>query len=132
MSAPGDAPAAPVVPAFAKVQSPLVFGNPGSFWVEYPSGLVDLTRPSSNRPDGSTNISAAKESDPPALDTKSQFELHVEDDRVLRLNKSTTAIVIIDMQKFVIYFPPFFRGLYIWQKRRLKKSMIVSDITKPT
>ena len=105
MSAPGDAPAAPVIPAFAKVQSPLVFGNPGSFWVEYPSGLVDLTRPSSNRPDGSTNISAAKESDPPALDTKSQFELQVEDDRVLRLNKSTTAIVIIDMQKFVISFP---------------------------
>lgn len=95
-------PVAPVVAARPKVQTATVFGNPSSFWVEYPSGLVDLTRSPSNRPDGSSNISTPKDLAPPALDSTSQWELEVEQDRVLRLNKSTTAIVIIDMQKYGI------------------------------
>ncbi|KAK7694705.1 hypothetical protein QCA50_001893 [Cerrena zonata] len=103
MSTPGEAPVAPAVTPRLKVETATVFGNPASFYVEYPSGLVDLTRSPSNRPDGSQNITTPNEPDPPALDSKSQWELEVEEDRVLRLNKSTTAIVIIDMQNYFLH-----------------------------
>lgn len=96
----------------AKSKRPHVFtateyGNAASFWVEYPSGLIDLTRtthlPSAQR----AHDQPVEEHDlvhedvvhPPPLLAETQFEVNVECDRVLRLNKAHTAIVIIDMQK---------------------------------
>ena len=86
------------------------FGNAASFWVEYPSGLVDLTRTTHlpkaakahSQPkaeQGAVHEDAVPE---PPLVSNTQWELHVDGDRTLRLNKSTTAIVIVDMQKCVI------------------------------
>ena len=86
------------------------FGNAASFWVEYPSGLVDLTR-TTHIPEaakahtqpkaeqGAVHEDAVPE---PPLASESQWELHVDGDRTLRLNKATTAIVIVDMQKYAI------------------------------
>ncbi|KAI0348583.1 Isochorismatase hydrolase [Trametopsis cervina] len=69
------------------------YGNAASFWVEYPSGLVDLT---------STSHLPA-DSAPPPLATHTQFEIGVEQSRVLRLNRATTALVVIDMQNFFLH-----------------------------
>lgn len=79
------------------VEAAIEYGNPGSFWVEYPSGLVDLTR--------SAHLSKSDDKDtaklePPPLQPNAQWELPVESGRTLRLNKAQTAIVIIDMQKY--------------------------------
>jgi len=77
------------------------FGNATSFWVEYPSGLVDLSRPrrTSNESQGFDV--------PPPLDAKSQLEIPVDQSRTIRIDKSSSAIVIIDMQKYVspVYIP---------------------------
>jgi hypothetical protein len=75
------------------VQNPTEYGN-ASFWVEYPSGLVDLSR--------SQRILkglGSKSDDPPPLDAESQLDIPVDQERTVRINKSSSAIVIIDMQK---------------------------------
>jgi hypothetical protein len=83
------------------VEETMEFGNTTSFWVEYPSGLVDLSRPRRT----------SKESQgfdvPPPLDAKSQLEIPVDQSRTIRIDKSSSAIVIIDMQKYVspVYIP---------------------------
>lgn len=86
-----------------KVDVATEYGNAASFWVEYPSGLIDLTRSSHLV----QKTPADKDNDPaqipPALDPETQFELEVDGagTRTLRLNKAHTALVIIDMQKYV-------------------------------
>lgn len=86
------------------------YGNAASFWVEYPSGLVDLTR-SSHIPNAAKAQSVPEEPDqelvhqddvqvPPLIADK-QWELEVDGDRSLRLSKASTAFVIVDMQKYV-------------------------------
>lgn len=82
-------------PILAMVQRPLVvspteYGNPASFWIEYPSGLVDLTR-SQHLADDS----------PPSAVASNQLEISVDGGRILRINDDTSALVIIDMQKWV-------------------------------
>jgi hypothetical protein len=76
-----------------RVTEAQTFGNvkSGSFWVEYPSGLLDLTRSS---PLGSN----AKEVEPPAQ-KNGQLEIEVEGDRKIRIDAKQAAIVIVDMQK---------------------------------
>jgi len=69
------------------------FGSAGSFWVEYPSGLVDLTRSQHLPADDSEVV------EPPL--TKEHFDMSVDDGRLLRINSATTAFIIIDMQKYV-------------------------------
>jgi hypothetical protein len=69
------------------------YGNAASFWVEYPNGLVDLTRShhiSSNIPNSNQ--------EPPEI-TSEQLEIDVDTGRKIRIDKKSTAIVIIDMQK---------------------------------
>ena len=80
------------------VVAPTEYGNPASFWVEYPSGLVDLTR--TNHLPTHDNVAQP----PPPLVSDTQFEVSVDCDRVLRLNKAHTAIVIVDMQKYASTF----------------------------
>ncbi|KAI0322636.1 Isochorismatase hydrolase [Amylostereum chailletii] len=75
-----------------RVESPKEYGNAASFWVEYPSGLLDLTR--SNRLDAN-----AVE---PAL-AAGQIQIEVDGDRTVRLDPAKTAFVIIDMQNFFLH-----------------------------
>lgn len=78
------------------VDKPVEYGNATSFWVEYPSGLVDLTR--------SAHLSEAeaagvKDSDsgPPSVQS-GQLEIAV-DGRTIRVDARKSALVVIDMQK---------------------------------
>ena len=73
------------------VKEAKVFGNPGghNFWVEYPSGLLDLTR---------ANPPASATSEPPAKAAE-HLEFEVNGNRKLRIDPKKSAIVIVDMQK---------------------------------
>ncbi|KAG5352270.1 hypothetical protein C0989_003018 [Termitomyces sp. Mn162] len=71
------------------VLTPVQYGRDGFFWVEYPSGLVDLSR--------SHPLSHAAEVEPPLLQT-GQVEFAVEGQRTIRIDAGSTAMVIIDMQ----------------------------------
>jgi len=85
------------------------------FWVEYPDGLMDLTRthlvPSAGGLLGQKNSTGtavsegSKDEKPPALDAETQVEIEVEGDpkRMVRLNKEKCAFVIIDMQNFFLH-----------------------------
>ncbi|TCD62208.1 hypothetical protein EIP91_007213 [Steccherinum ochraceum] len=94
-----------------KVSVATEYGNPASFWVEYPSGLIDLTRSShlatKNLDDKQTTTTSEEGNDPapPALDAEAQFELEVDGAgrRTLRLNRAHTALVIIDMQNYFLH-----------------------------
>lgn len=77
-----------------KVTNVTEYGNSTSFWVEYPSGLIDLSR---------TVHPQEGESQPPQLQS-SQLDIAVNGERFIRINKATTAAVIIDMQKSVVDF----------------------------
>ncbi|KIJ68483.1 hypothetical protein HYDPIDRAFT_82344 [Hydnomerulius pinastri MD-312] len=72
-----------------KVSQTIEYGNAASFWVEYPSGLIDLSR--------TEHLSSEGQSVPPQL-RSTQLDIPVDGDRVIRVNKATTAAVIIDMQ----------------------------------
>lgn len=76
-----------------RVDQPTEFGNAASFWVEYPNGLVDLSR--------ATHLDAdAKNAKvPPLLD--SQLDIPTDGNRTIRIDKKKTAVVVIDMQKCV-------------------------------
>ncbi|HEV7735977.1 MAG TPA: hypothetical protein VGO47_01210 [Chlamydiales bacterium] len=80
-------------PPRPKVFSPQTFGNSktGNFWVEYPSGLVDLTR-SAFAPTNSNEVPAKGEG---------HLEIGVDGARKIRVDPKQSAIVIIDMQKYV-------------------------------
>ena len=82
-----------MAPPRPRVEEPQTFGSvkDGSFWVEYPSGLVDLTCSSPLESDNSPN--------PPPLKSQGQLEIDVEGDRKIRIDAAKTAIVIVDMQK---------------------------------
>ena len=88
------------------IQSPKVtvateYGNAASFWVEYPNGLVDVSR-TTHLPKGElARGEVAQDQDvpiPPLLKDV-QLDIPVDGDRVVRLTKKQSAIVIIDMQK---------------------------------
>jgi hypothetical protein len=81
-------------PTISKVTK---YGNAASFWVEYPSGHIDLSR---------TVHPQEGELEPPKLQS-SQLDISVDGDRIIRINKATTAAVIIDMQKSVVDFYHF-------------------------
>jgi len=76
------------------VPAPVEYGNDTSFWVEYPTGLVDLSR--------TDRLAVDTESSPPPLKSN-QAEIGVDGGRIVRINKETTAIVIIDMQNFFLH-----------------------------
>lgn len=72
-----------------RVQSPVEYGNDASFWVEYPTGLIDVSR--------SQHLNSLSGEIPPL--TEGQLELSVDGDRAVRFSPKSSAIVIIDMQK---------------------------------
>jgi hypothetical protein len=72
-----------------RVSKAIEYGNIANFWVEYPSGLMDLTRSQHLTIDGAE----------PSLVSSTQLDIPVTGDRTIRVDKSRTAAVIIDMQK---------------------------------
>jgi hypothetical protein len=77
------------------VTAPKEYGNALSFWVEYPSGLVDLSR-SQHLPTSPREVEAK----PPPL-KGDQVDIPVDGGHTVRIDTKATAAVIIDMQKFV-------------------------------
>lgn len=82
------------------VDSAIEYGNAVSFWVEYPSGLVDLSR-SRHISDTSPSSQGDNGDSPPQLDSVSQLDIPVDGARTIRIDKARTAMVIIDMQKYI-------------------------------
>lgn len=90
------------------VSKPTEYGNAADFWIEYPSGLVDLTRnahllaatKAQSKPEEPDEQLVHEDtvSVPPLIADK-QWEVEVDGNRSLRLSRAHTAIVIIDMQK---------------------------------
>lgn len=71
------------------VETAIEYGDPTNFWVEYPTGLVDLSR--------SQHLDE-KSLEPKALED-AQLEIAVDGGRTIRIDKTKTAVVVIDMQK---------------------------------
>ncbi|PCH38006.1 Isochorismatase hydrolase [Wolfiporia cocos MD-104 SS10] len=84
------------IPVRPHVTEPIEYGNSASFWVEYPSGLVDLTREThlSKQGDGVQT---------PPLRLETQLDIPVDGERTVRVAKDKSAIVIIDMQNFFLH-----------------------------
>lgn len=111
-------------PILGMTSRPLVsraieYGDPTSnnFWVEYPNGLIDLSR--------STHLKEIKRSAEKQLDIDTdqpgaqdiletgatitpsllpgQLEVPVTGDRTIRVDTEKTAVVIIDMQNFFLH-----------------------------
>ena len=80
------------------------YGNAASFWVEYPTGLVDLTR-TTHLPKGAlaagavAQDQAASDAPPPPLVEGRQLDVPVDGEREVRIETGSSAIVIVDMQK---------------------------------
>ncbi|TBU63890.1 Isochorismatase hydrolase [Dichomitus squalens] len=91
-----------------KVTVATEYGNPLSFWVEYPNGLVDVTR-TTHLPKGhlaSGDVAqeqVASEVPVPPLLKNAQLDIPVDGDRHVRIAKEKSAIVIIDMQNFFLH-----------------------------
>lgn len=107
------------------VQNPTIYGGTldvegaAGFWVEYPDGLLDLTRthwfqsdkglPGAENgmgvvQDGVQNGSnGATKVERPPLDVQTQVEIEVDGEpkRRIRVSKDKCALVVIDMQKYV-------------------------------
>lgn len=77
-----------------KVPRPVEYGNEIDFWVEYPSGLIDISR--------KTYLQSIADGEglplPPPL-KPTQVNIEVDRGRTIRIDKEASAIVIIDMQK---------------------------------
>ncbi|KAF8529995.1 Isochorismatase hydrolase [Gautieria morchelliformis] len=86
-----------MAPPRPRVEEPQTFGNvkSGSFWVEYPSGLVDLTCANPLESDGMPVN--------PPQKSLGQLDIAVEGDRMIRVDVTKTAIVIVDMQNFFLH-----------------------------
>jgi hypothetical protein len=81
-----------------RVQVPTEYGSdatPQGFWTEWPSGLVDVSRTSHIPP-----VSGDSQVEPPPL-TSALLDIPVHGDRIVRVKKNCTALVIIDMQKLI-------------------------------
>jgi hypothetical protein len=73
------------------VETSTEYGNDASFWVEYPSGLVDVSR--------SHHLSEPAEDIVPPPLSANQLDIPADGGHTVRVDKASTAIVIIDMQK---------------------------------
>ncbi|KAI0778242.1 Isochorismatase hydrolase [Trametes elegans] len=86
------------------------YGNSTSFWVEYPAGLVDLTRtthlPEAIHPHPNNDViqeQVAQEVPIPRLISETQLDIPVDGERIIRIAKQQTALVIVDMQNFFLH-----------------------------
>ena len=101
------------------VPFPVEYGDPtsNSFWVEYPNGLVDLSRSTHLRDlkhsaekqldingsePGAQNILTADATITPTL-LPGQLDVPVSGQRTVRLDTSKSAVVIVDMQNFFLH-----------------------------
>ncbi|KAF7310884.1 Isochorismatase hydrolase [Mycena chlorophos] len=79
-----------------RVEKPTEYGSaatPQGWWTEWPSGLVDVSR--------TTHISETGPQEPPL--TSNLLDIPCDGDRVLRVKRDATAMVIIDMQNFFLH-----------------------------
>ncbi|KAJ8515381.1 hypothetical protein ONZ45_g7213 [Pleurotus djamor] len=101
------------------VSKPTEYGNSLAFWVEYPSGLVDLSR-SHHLPDAlstgtewsavvnvngkgdHSNGLGGDSFEPPAIQ-ENQVDVPVDGGRTVRIDTAASAVVIIDMQNFFLH-----------------------------
>lgn len=74
------------------VRTPVEYGNDTDFWVEYPTGLIDISRKTHLQ-----SVADSAEGPPPLQPT--QVDIKVDRGKTVRIDKETSAIVIIDMQK---------------------------------
>jgi hypothetical protein len=75
------------------VVAPTTWGHSkDNYWVEYPSGLIDLSRSNPITTTGSSDVKK------PEI-KKGEYEFNVLNDRRLRIDPEKSAVVIIDMQK---------------------------------
>ncbi|KAF9496172.1 Isochorismatase hydrolase [Pleurotus eryngii] len=96
------------------VTAPVEYGNSASFWVEYPSGLIDVSLSHHLSPSdhcqsngGTVTHNGSEKTDgahaePPALG-ENQVDIPVDGGRTVRIDTSATAIVVIDMQNFFLH-----------------------------
>ena len=80
------------------------YGNAAAWWVEYPTGLIDVTRtthlPNGPLPEGDVaQDQATREVPIPPLVKETQLDIPVDGERTVRIATKHSAIVIIDMQK---------------------------------
>lgn len=105
-----------------RVPTAIEYGSdatPQGYWVEYPSGLVDVSRTNHLPPtSGDAQVEA-----PPL--TSALLDIPVDGDRTVRVNRNSTAIVIIDMQKLE-------RPLHYFEMSdRLSKLLFAFRVTRP-
>ncbi|TDL28649.1 Isochorismatase hydrolase [Rickenella mellea] len=81
-----------------RVEEPVEYGNASSFWIEYPSGLVDLSRTGHLGKDSNHDGTPT-----PPPTSALQLDVPVDGNRTVRVNKERTALVVIDMQNFFLH-----------------------------
>ncbi|KAE9408094.1 Isochorismatase hydrolase [Gymnopus androsaceus JB14] len=104
----------------ALVPHPVEYGDPtsNSFWVEYPSGLVDLSRSThlkdlkasaekslgidTSEEPGAQDILSVDATIAPSL-LPGHLDVPVSGERTIRLDTGKSAVVIIDMQNFFLH-----------------------------
>ncbi|KAG8703620.1 hypothetical protein FRC09_004063 [Ceratobasidium sp. 395] len=71
------------------VTSPTTYGDPNtnSYWIEHPSGLVDLSHPNSSTPDSNKRV----------------VEFDVAGERKVRIEAGASALVVVDMQNYFLH-----------------------------
>ncbi|KAF7306902.1 Isochorismatase hydrolase [Mycena indigotica] len=79
------------------VEQPTEYGceaTPQGWWTEWPSGLVDVSRTS--------HIVESDSASPPPL-TSELVDIPCDGERVVRVKRAATAMVVIDMQNFFLH-----------------------------
>jgi hypothetical protein len=72
-------------------QRSVEYGHEASFWVEYPSGLVDMTRSKHLQVGGDSLVEPNRRS--------KDMDIKAHGQNTVRIDTDKTAIVIVDMQK---------------------------------
>ncbi|EJD55356.1 Isochorismatase hydrolase [Auricularia subglabra TFB-10046 SS5] len=79
-----------------RVEQTTTWGNPpDSFWVEYPSGLVDLSRTHS--------FVESLSQDPPHVEGQSLWDVPIDGGRTARVDPAKSALIVVDMQNFFLH-----------------------------
>ncbi|KAH9898342.1 Isochorismatase hydrolase [Cubamyces lactineus] len=92
-----------------KLSAATEYGNGVSFWVEYPTGLIDLTRTTHLSGNGALEYDstvqdgAAGDQPVPPLYPAAQLEVPVDGDRVIRIAKKRSALLVLDMQNYFLH-----------------------------
>ena len=76
-----------------RVEVATEYGNRASWWVEYPDGVVDLSRSVHLSEVGQGKVDKAGEK------KKGQLDIPVDGERTIRIDASKSALVVVDMQK---------------------------------